>query len=598
MWIQTIAIAIAFAAVWLNNQVGSAIGTGGFVQQCHQLIRRSSNTMKRIARVLPWLAGISVILIIIGLRVDNPEMHTLLFAVFVFWGIISLILVHGLDIIATRFSFMKGLLKSVGLFSMLMFWAAFMGLTGALKQYGWEKSTEILLFLVAMNVSGIIVGSKTPWMRWLMEGTIWIVLLTSVIPLTSVPVFKATNRLVTGILGRTTVEVNNVGRAVTPDKLENLEPDTYYKTNRSGKFLNCDDCVSVATPKGGAPVYHVIPARVSPPAIDLRSGLWAAQVPEYPEVVHYNLRTYVVVYWAYDNALDNGFAVDKSKMGLVPPDALDRQVVSGSKSGVSEAADKMPLWGWGLIGLVGLVIALFVGAGIVRRNIRKANAIPAPGGSANPGVQAGGNASASGRGFPWVKVFGTIAAVAVVICLIVIAANSGGHAQVMISPPPPVVTAPAPTPAPTSNITTCTLGLPDFSMQEDPATGEFKGFVTAHLPWQQIPSITVNDGDTVEFWATGQMCSPAVGYVGPNGKDGPAGSSLTRSDEFPVGDAWAQALVSRIGPHKFQVGGHKTFVVPVGTGQQSIELMDNFRMPELGLATGGFQVTIKITRKV
>jgi len=126
------------------------------------------------------------------------------------------------------------------------------------------------------------------------------------------------------------------------------------------------------------------------------------------------------------------------------------------------------------------------------------------------------------------------------------------------------------------------------------AAGNYEFQLDAREPWQKVP-VTVSDGDTVDFSAEGRVCGPAVGCVGPNGQDGPASNSLTRPEEFPVGGAYCQALVARIGPQKFQVGDHKTYTVPTGTGSETqIELMDNYRLPELARAAGGFKVRITV----
>ncbi|MGA2434145.1 MAG: hypothetical protein ABSG25_02555 [Bryobacteraceae bacterium] len=161
---------------------------------------------------------------------------------------------------------------------------------------------------------------------------------------------------------------------------------------------------------------------------------------------------------------------------------------------------------------------------------------------------------------------------------------------------PPVVTALALAPAPPARLGVA--NLEDFRVLKDGSTdGQWEFQLDARQPWQAL-HITISDGDEVEFSATGLVCGGVnVGCVGPNGQDGPAEASTNNPGEFPVGKAFAQSLVARIGSDQFQVGDHKTYVVPNGTGQKSIELMDNYRQPYIALASGGFRVSVTIRKK-
>jgi hypothetical protein len=161
--------------------------------------------------------------------------------------------------------------------------------------------------------------------------------------------------------------------------------------------------------------------------------------------------------------------------------------------------------------------------------------------------------------------------------------------------PEPVAVPSAPLPPVKPNVSE--INLQDFlTIKSGLTDGEWEFQLDARQLWKPLPDIFITDGDEVEFSASGWVCGNAVGCVGPNGQHGPAGKSLTRPEEFAVDNAWCQALVARVGSDKFQVGDHKTFVVPVGTGQQPIEVMDNFRIPELGYATGGFRVKVSLKR--
>lgn len=216
-----------------------------------------------------------------------------------------------------------------------------------------------------------------------------------------------------------------------------------------------------------------------------------------------------------------------------------------------------------------------------------------PATAATPAANASSSSSAHGSHGFW-PVFAFIA-------LLVIAFlwwhNSGSTAQAQVSPPQVVVMQQAP-PAPVPAARQTVTNLEDFAVLKDGSSdGVWEFQLDARQPWRTLP-VSVSDGDEVEFSASGLVCGGInVGCVGPNGQDGPTKTAIVNRDEFPVGEAFAQALVARIGYGQFQAGGHKTYVVPDGTGQQPIELMDNYRMPYIALASGGFRVKITIRKK-
>lgn len=165
----------------------------------------------------------------------------------------------------------------------------------------------------------------------------------------------------------------------------------------------------------------------------------------------------------------------------------------------------------------------------------------------------------------------------------------------------PIVPAPAP-PSPvgaTAPLRQTVANLEYFQVvRSDPAADQYDFQLDAREQWRALPGITVSAGDQIEFWASGLVCGgEKVGCAGPNGQNGLARTSLTNPDEFPFGNGYCQALLARVGPHMFQVGDQKTYIVPDGTGNESIELMDNFRLPYVAYATGGFRVKLLIRRR-
>lgn len=175
------------------------------------------------------------------------------------------------------------------------------------------------------------------------------------------------------------------------------------------------------------------------------------------------------------------------------------------------------------------------------------------------------------------------------------------------TPPPPPAPAsapapPAPAPAPAPPVVPSpgqtVTGQERFqTLKDGTVDGVWEFQLNATEPWKTLPNIVVSDDNVVEFSATGIVCGgPIVGCVGPNGQFGPAKLSTSNAGEFPVGEAFALALVARIGSDTFQVGDHKTYEVPAGTGL-SIDLMDNYRLPYIALASGGFRVKITIRKK-
>ena len=133
------------------------------------------------------------------------------------------------------------------------------------------------------------------------------------------------------------------------------------------------------------------------------------------------------------------------------------------------------------------------------------------------------------------------------------------------------------------------------------AAGEYEFQLDARVLKQSTPAI-VTDGDQVEYWVSGRVCpvNPDP-CVGPNGQGGrpidvdPSIRQQWKVDEFPVKDAYFQAAVSYIDSKSFQIGDHRIWPVPAGTGNQHIVLGTNIRDTEVGRATGGFRVRIKIT---
>jgi hypothetical protein len=168
-------------------------------------------------------------------------------------------------------------------------------------------------------------------------------------------------------------------------------------------------------------------------------------------------------------------------------------------------------------------------------------------------------------------------------------------------PPPPKPPQPAPpAPPPPAPKDPGVGNLEDYHVIKDGTSdGQWKFQLDARKIWQ-VTAATVSAGDELEFNATGQVCGGInLGCVGPNGQDGPAEGSHDNPGEFPFGKAFHQALIARIGSHVFQVGDHKTFTVPndIGPGNCFVELMDNYRLPHIGKASGGFPVELTIRKK-
>ena len=141
--------------------------------------------------------------------------------------------------------------------------------------------------------------------------------------------------------------------------------------------------------------------------------------------------------------------------------------------------------------------------------------------------------------------------------------------------------------------------LEDFQVLKDGSTdNQWEVQLDARQIWKALPNIGVANGDRIEFTATGLVCGGVnIGCAPPNGQSGIAQASLTQPTEFAVGQALCQALVARIGTYTFQVGEHKVFVVPVGMGGNQLELMSNYRLPFIHLATGGFRVKVSINQQ-
>lgn len=164
---------------------------------------------------------------------------------------------------------------------------------------------------------------------------------------------------------------------------------------------------------------------------------------------------------------------------------------------------------------------------------------------------------------------------------------------------PPLAPVVAPPAAPAAGQTVA--NLEDFRVIKDGSDdGEWEFQLDARQPWQSLP-ITVSDGDEVEFYASGLVCGgELVGCAGPNGQKGIAQNPLAKpgehAEEFPLGSAWCQSLIGRIGSDTFQVGNHKTYTAFVGSNKV-VQLMDNFRLPYIAYATGGFRVKITVRKK-
>jgi len=223
------------------------------------------------------------------------------------------------------------------------------------------------------------------------------------------------------------------------------------------------------------------------------------------------------------------------------------------------------------------------------------SATPAPAASAAEGH--GGHSKVS-----FWHVF-AIAAVVVAVILTIMFYNKIGQTQASNLPPAPAPVVVTPQPMPASIAQQTVANLEDFRViRSDDANHEYEFQLDARQPWKTLPGIVVSDGDEVEFSASGLVCGgPNVGCVGPNGQKGipqnPLAKPSEHPEEFPLGSAFCQALIGQIGPYSFQVGGSKTYKVPDGAGNQSIELMDNYRLPYINLATGGFVVKITIRKK-
>lgn len=175
------------------------------------------------------------------------------------------------------------------------------------------------------------------------------------------------------------------------------------------------------------------------------------------------------------------------------------------------------------------------------------------------------------------------------------------------SSPSPAVT--QPTAVPGAYPIPLTYVAPEKTYQELSVTtdrGEFQ--LDARVLWQKLAEqsglLKVHDGDTVSWEATGTVCEPEpVGYgcSGPVGMSFPPDPwvehSLVRPQEFPLGHAYANELILRVGTVILRAGARGRYTVPAGTGEQWIEMMHNIRVQDLPKAREGSRVDIVVERR-
>lgn len=117
---------------------------------------------------------------------------------------------------------------------------------------------------------------------------------------------------------------------------------------------------------------------------------------------------------------------------------------------------------------------------------------------------------------------------------------------------------------------------------------------------KQVLVIDRGPNDEAESWADGKLCTPA--YPACNDPNGTGGRPMDVAEElrlkwnvadFPVSGARFNSLVLYQGNEGIQIGEHKLW--PAGSG--SAVVGPNSRLSENDRNTGGYIITIKITKK-
>ncbi len=148
-------------------------------------------------------------------------------------------------------------------------------------------------------------------------------------------------------------------------------------------------------------------------------------------------------------------------------------------------------------------------------------------------------------------------------------------------------------PVPQAGASYGSANLEEFRiLKSNPTAGEYEFQLDARQVWQAT-KVVVHGPAKVTIKGTGQVCSGDANCVGPNGQDGPAKTSRFQPEDFPVGEAFCQALVVKFGDTILrQVGSEKTFDLPAGVHE--VSFMANIRKSWVHVASGGFRVTMLV----
>jgi hypothetical protein len=141
----------------------------------------------------------------------------------------------------------------------------------------------------------------------------------------------------------------------------------------------------------------------------------------------------------------------------------------------------------------------------------------------------------------------------------------------------------------------------NFAYRVEGASGEYQYQLDGREKWRELTDpagapIQISEGDRIAFFASDAVCALSAPCTGPEGQGTAAGHSEVDPLDFPAPDAHFQALIARIGQRTLEVGRQKLYIVPPGSGAQSVKLMANIRLPELASTKYGYRVRVRIQR--
>jgi len=165
----------------------------------------------------------------------------------------------------------------------------------------------------------------------------------------------------------------------------------------------------------------------------------------------------------------------------------------------------------------------------------------------------------------------------------------------------PAKTAPVPKSTGLSIGAALAAGSENFAYRVEGDPDEYRYQLDGREKWRRLTDptgvpIQVSDGDRVAFFASDAVCALSAPCTGPEGQGTAAGRSEVDPLDFPAPDAHFQALIARIGDRIFEVGRQSLYLVPPGTGAQSVRVMANIRISELASAKYGYRVRVRIQR--